>query len=686
MPVLKVKKDGMWTDIGGSSAASSVSTDKTLTRYGQAADAKTVGDALTNKQDIILGKTGEFVVIDDNGNATTNDVDTVRANLGVENVMFWEEKNFEAPYNILARSLIYENGLYLAFFQFSHQEFLYSTDGTNWNIGTMPSKRAWYSIAYGNGKFVAVAYETSVIAHSVDGINWEEVDALPESAYWGSVTYGNGKFVAVADGNARSAYSTDGINWTSSNMPSGNHRWNTVKYLKDKFIATSLLDVPAYSTDGINWYSTSGNITLCDIEYGNNKFIGISLSSSIRYSTDGINWNMSSVSADKFSAIQHLIYVDNKFIGVGRTNVNDGYGTMVPHWVIAYSTDGTTWNTIVSTDNKLMALSGGNLIYDGNKFIATSQNLFAYSKDGMTWKCTYGAFTQNDVNVTDGVVKALSENGIAVGSHWKDGEDEWVLLTDGTMFAGETMTIQQKTTYTYTGTLSAYLDNSTILRVTWSGTDENGNVWTGVAEDNIGVLKTMYVCKDWYDMPIYIKTFSSNTLSVLLTGDYNDSSAPKSFIGSITIEVVCGDAEYHPLYEKYIPDSIHNKIAKFVSIPNPTINSTDLTTLRLDYVKIGRLVHVEMCFQNNKSSTNGSSITLYIPELPKMSGNNAMNGSFTAMMSETNSASWTIGTTTMINMYSHGYYNPGVYFSGIKTGSMNTNEYIRISATYISES
>ena len=66
-----------------------------------------------------------------------------------------------------------------------------------WETHEMPSTANWYSVTYGNGKFVAVANNSNKTAYSTDGITWTAA-TLPSSANWGSVTYGNGKFVAVA--------------------------------------------------------------------------------------------------------------------------------------------------------------------------------------------------------------------------------------------------------------------------------------------------------------------------------------------------------------------------------------------------------------------------------------------------------------------------------------------------------
>jgi hypothetical protein len=48
---------------------------------------------------------------------------------------------------------------------------------------------------------VAVAYNGTVAATSLDGVNWT-ARTLPTSAEWAAVTYGNGVFVAVTHSSA----------------------------------------------------------------------------------------------------------------------------------------------------------------------------------------------------------------------------------------------------------------------------------------------------------------------------------------------------------------------------------------------------------------------------------------------------------------------------------------------------
>ena len=56
----------------------------------------------------------------------------------------------------------------------------------------------WNSVAYGRGKFVAVAGSgDNRVMTSSDGVNWTSY-AVDGDSYWNSVVYGEGKFVAVA--------------------------------------------------------------------------------------------------------------------------------------------------------------------------------------------------------------------------------------------------------------------------------------------------------------------------------------------------------------------------------------------------------------------------------------------------------------------------------------------------------
>lgn len=73
------------------------------------------------------------------------------------------------------------------------------TGGETWTARMAAEANPWQSVTYGNGLFVAVAYNgTNRVMTSPDGVTWTARSAA-EQNQWYSVTYGNGVFVAVAD-------------------------------------------------------------------------------------------------------------------------------------------------------------------------------------------------------------------------------------------------------------------------------------------------------------------------------------------------------------------------------------------------------------------------------------------------------------------------------------------------------
>ena len=154
----------------------------------------------------------------------------------------------------------------------------YSTDGIAWTAASLALPVSCLSVAYGNGKFVAVA--NGAAAYSDDGITWAPVPLSPSCASyaWRSVTYGNGEFVMVAEDNsATAAYSTDGINWTPATMPSSDS-WYSVTYGNGKFVAVaSNSATAAYSTDGITWtvVTLPSSASWCSVTCGDGKFVAV---------------------------------------------------------------------------------------------------------------------------------------------------------------------------------------------------------------------------------------------------------------------------------------------------------------------------------------------------------------------------------------------------------------------------
>jgi len=163
---------------------------------------------------------------------------------------------------------------------------VYSTDGgQTWKATTLPdigdsTFNEWVDVAYGAGRFVAVANSGNFVAvgeyNSVtDTWSWnpEIMDVIDDSATkdWRTITYGNNRFVAIS-GTGEIAYSFNGTIWNPSAMPtqdgSTSHDWKMVRYGQGVFIAvgdtgqrTIGADPPADATssyaasseDGVTW-------------------------------------------------------------------------------------------------------------------------------------------------------------------------------------------------------------------------------------------------------------------------------------------------------------------------------------------------------------------------------------------------------------------------------------------------
>ena len=279
------------------------------------------------------------------------------------------------------------------------------TPEEGWTEMTLPADSMWWSVIYGNGKFVAVARDSTNGAYSTDGITWTEM-LMPASRDWKSVTYGNDKFVAVASGIANGAYSTDGINWTEMTLPAS-QSWISVTYGDGKYVAvaSSTSDKGAYSTDGINWTTMSMPTSQSwqSVTYGDGKFVAVAYNSKKgAYSTDGITWTEMTLPAGHN---WRITYGNDKFVAVA-VDWQDG----------AYSTDGITWTKMFLPESKFWS----SVTYGDGKFVAVSSdsNKVAYSTDGITWAGMSMPVGHNGVSVAYGDGKFVAVSSGANCTYW----------------------------------------------------------------------------------------------------------------------------------------------------------------------------------------------------------------------------------------------------------------------------
>ena len=306
------------------------------------------------------------------------------------------------PANRKWHDVAYGDGKYVAV-AYDSDIGAYSTNGINWTEFALPARRRWYSVTYGNGKFVAVADSSNKGAYSTNGISWTEF-ALPVSERWEGLTYGDGTFVTVAHNSSVGAYSPDGITWTTTTLPAKRY-WYSVTYGNGKFVAvaenynSSACDKGAYSNDGINWVE----VTLparqrwrC-VAYGGGKFVAMGLDSRYgAYSTDGINWRRMSLSASR--SWLNITYGDGRFVSLASSSDKG-----------AYSTDGINWVEFTLPSKEFWS----GVTYGNDKFVAVaSQTNKGASGPKVTYLITDTSITANSdilMELTDeGGVKAYS--------------------------------------------------------------------------------------------------------------------------------------------------------------------------------------------------------------------------------------------------------------------------------------
>ena len=310
------------------------------------------------------------------------------------------------------------NGIFVAVSQIG--TVMTSPDGITWTRATAGASSVWSSVTYGNGLFVAVAYNASDpnsaanrVMTSPDGVNWTARNGGAANI-WRSVTYGGGMFVAVAQNQTNGSTvgsctwtdfrcvmtSADGFNWTLQTAPfhsiftsvtfgtdaSGNGRYVAVSNFVDPVSGKSVMT----SSDGVTWTAvnlpTAGgacpptcgdgdNLNWESVTYGNGTFVAVAsnyldtlsgyFSYQVASSTDGINWTMRQTATSP-TPIQPW------------SSVTYGSGLFV-----AVSSDGTsTTNQVMTSPNGINWTYGDaaasrqwkSVVFGGGKFVAVANN------------------------------------------------------------------------------------------------------------------------------------------------------------------------------------------------------------------------------------------------------------------------------------------------------------------------
>ena len=284
------------------------------------------------------------------------------------------------------------------------------------------------SIAYGNGKFIGLAFNGSIhkTVVSTDGITWTAGTTLTlfhNETSASKIMFGNGIFVAYQNGDYTSkattvVSSTDGITWTKRSTIFTNAAND---YVSDMIFARGLFILYGYtgspfvprivtSADGITWTSRTTGLTTEDqiMSMGNSDSLivaGALISSSnlitLLKSTNGITWTKMTFPYQTDGYLYSSYFINNTFIIITSKNK------------VFISPDGTNWaKRDTDAPNPFIRLLANNLAYM-NIYNNTVRTIYV-STNGVDWNILPTSFT------TQSITSIIYANGLYVASSGKE--------------------------------------------------------------------------------------------------------------------------------------------------------------------------------------------------------------------------------------------------------------------------
>ena len=267
-------------------------------------------------------------------------------------------------------------GVYVAVASGSDQ-VAYSSNGSTWTLASLPSSGTWTSVAHGlvddgstiakTSRFIAVRSGSAVAAYSDDGGATWTPTSLPASAAWSSITYGEGRWVAIASDSTTVAVTQDGEVWDIQGTLQSTG-FVDIAYGKGLFIAvkpSASTGAVNKSTDGVTWTAEDlgTSATWNSVGYGANTFVIVATDSNSGYaSADGEDWNAVTIGSPDGSTTagyQNVRYGQGVFLVTAYQSGVQDYS------YVAKSENGIYW-TIEGVAGPANNISGYNALAFGN--------------------------------------------------------------------------------------------------------------------------------------------------------------------------------------------------------------------------------------------------------------------------------------------------------------------------------
>jgi hypothetical protein len=283
--------------------------------------------------------------------------------------------------------------------------------GDAYLLKNLPDNQLWTTISYGNGVFVAAAYNSYIINYSTDnGITWQSYDMADDMPgvihLWISSTYDpiNNNFILTSNTSSEIAiikFLNGSVNSVSYSSLPASANWKGIAYGANIIVAaTENSSTCSTSPDGLTWTvrSFGGPIVPCSsLEYLNNEFIIIGNRSlgagmGVATSSNGISWS----TIINGSGQSSMFNVDKITYGYGIYVGNGRYAVTTTEGKIYHSTDNkASWTQAMSGLGALSPIfkvwthtDGG----DRNKIIITIANsttILISSSAGYTFRTGY---------------------------------------------------------------------------------------------------------------------------------------------------------------------------------------------------------------------------------------------------------------------------------------------------------
>lgn len=254
---------------------------------------------------------------------------------------------------------------------------LVSTNGHNWQSVSWNGTNDFRTVTYGNEQFAAmgVAYAgtgwSPFIAFSSDGLRWNTHVIKDFQFAPVALTYGNGIYAVV--GSRGLCISSNGLSWTTI-ISSPYAGFEAVTYGNSRFVAVGRGSM--VSTNGQVWTSSLTETNqMYAVTFGNDRFVATGGFGRISTSTDGLTWVSSSLSTN-YGHMADICFGQNRFVIVGFGTTPNGEGAFALN-----STNASVWER--STTPWTFGLLG--VAFGAGTFVGVAPGVVLTSKDGQLW-------------------------------------------------------------------------------------------------------------------------------------------------------------------------------------------------------------------------------------------------------------------------------------------------------------